>query len=82
MRFYEFKNAILILENIFENNQLLIKKDIDYGYGITIHKSQGSTYNTVFVNGKDINKNLTIIERKRLWYVAMSRASKIVYINL
>lgn len=81
-KFYEFKNKILILENIYEGQELLIKKDIDYGYGITIHKSQGSTYNTVFVNGKDINKNMTDSERKRLWYVALSRASNKAYINL
>lgn len=81
-KFYEFKNSLLVLDNIFEGDYLLIKKDLDYGYGITIHKSQGSTYNTVFVNGKDINKNMTDVERKRLWYVAMSRASKIVYICL
>lgn len=82
-KFYEFKNLILVLENLYnENKTLLVKKDIDYGYGITIHKSQGSTFNTVFVNGKDINKNLTDIERKRLWYVALSRASCKAYIIL
>lgn len=87
-KFYEFKNEILVLDNISTGRTdrwgrpEFIKKDIDYGYGITIHKSQGSTYNTVFVNGKDINKNPNDIERKRLWYVALSRASKIVYINL
>lgn len=81
-KFYEFKNDLLVIDMLFEGNNLLVKKDLDYGYGITIHKSQGSTYNTVFVNGKDINKNMTDVERKRLWYVALSRASKIVYINL
>lgn len=81
-KFYEFKNKVLLLENIFEGDIILAKKDIDYGYGVTIHKSQGSTYNTVFVNGKDINKNPNSLERKRLWYVALSRASNKVYINL
>lgn len=81
-RFYEFKNHLLCLDNIFEDKTLVVKKDLDYGYGITIHKSQGSTYDTVFVNGKDINRNQTESERKRLWYVAMSRTSNLVYINL
>lgn len=80
-KFYEFKNEILVIENLNDQyNNLLVKKDIDYGYGITIHKSQGSTYNTVFVNGKDINKNPNDLERKRLWYVALSRASNKAYI--
>lgn len=87
-KFYEFKNHILVLDHIMTgrkdrwNKDEFVKKDIDYGYGITIHKSQGSTYNTVFVNGKDINNNSNDVERKRLWYVALSRASKIAYINL
>lgn len=81
-KFYEFKNSILLLDTIYEGTKVLIKKDIDYGYGITIHKSQGSTYNTVFVNGKDINKNMTLSERRRLWYVALSRASTKAVINL
>ena len=87
-KFYDFKKKVLVLENIFTgfkdkwNKDEIIKKDIDYGYGITIHKSQGSTYNTVFVNGKDINRNSNELERKRLWYVALSRASHKVYINL
>lgn len=87
-KFHEFKNEILVLDNITTGRKdkwgkdEYVKKDLDYGYGITIHKSQGSTYNTVFVNGKDINKNPNDIERKRLWYVALSRASRMVYINL
>ena len=88
VRFYEFKNRILVIDDILTGAKdkwykpEIIKKHIAYGYGITIHKSQGSTYNTVFVNGKDINKNINDIERKRLWYVALSRASTKVYINL
>lgn len=85
--FYDFRNSYILTENIYEDGngqyrKIDVKKDIDYGYSITIHKSQGSTYNTVFVNGKDINLNKNEIERRRLWYVALSRASNEVYINL
>lgn len=79
--FYEFRNDFTVMETLTEGKALVTKKDMDYGYGITIHKSQGSTYNTVFVNGKDINKNPNNTERRRLWYVALSRASNKVYIN-
>lgn len=34
----------------------IIEKDIDYGYAITAHKSQGSTYKTVFVDEFDFEK--------------------------
>lgn len=92
-KFYPFKDSILVLDEIVYTSQLntkeKIKKDLDYGYGITAHKSQGSTFNTVFVNYKDIAQIVTF-ERddkraaetmmKRLLYVALSRASKKAYI--
>jgi exodeoxyribonuclease-5 len=53
---------------------LLCKKDLDYGYCLTVHKSQGSTYGNVAVNLNNIYKNYTTSERNRLIYVALSRA--------
>ncbi len=85
-QFYIFRDAFVLLEPLtttrYGKNTLVAKKDLDYGYGITIHKSQGSTYNTVFVNGKDINRNTNDAERLKLWYVALSRASREVIINI
>ena len=54
--------------------------DVSYGYSITCHKSQGSTYNTAFVLEDDINMNFDIIERNRIKYTAYTRASKKVYV--
>jgi hypothetical protein len=34
----------------------VIQKDIDYGYCITAHKSQGSTFHTVFIDETDFEK--------------------------
>jgi hypothetical protein len=47
--------AISDSEKIIDRFQL-IEKDIDYGYAITAHKAQGSTYHTVFINEKDFSK--------------------------
>ena len=83
--YFKFKEQHCLLESLFNDEnkkQLIVKKDIDYGYGISIHKSQGSTYDTVFVNGADINRNFREEEKRRLWYVALSRTSNRVYINL
>lgn len=82
--YFEFRNSYILLENLVakDGKTMLDKKDIDYGYGITIHKSQGSTYNTIFVDAKNINLNREETERKKLLYVALSRASNKVYINL
>ena len=31
-----------------------VKKDIDYGYGVTVHKLQGSTIENMFINLRDV----------------------------
>jgi len=50
--------------------------DVRPVYACTTHKSQGSTYGTVFINLTDIGRNHKSDELARLLYVAISRASK------
>lgn len=79
--FFKFKHHHLLLKSIAKNpnipitvrNNLLCKKDLYYGYGCTVHKSQGSTYDNVAINLQNLYKNYDISERARLIYVAMSR---------
>lgn len=69
----------------------VIEKDISYGYAITAHKSQGSTYHTVFMDEQDFNtlrdhwsvrhKATIRTERDQLKYVALSRASMTCYLK-
>lgn len=80
--YYAFRHYFCLLKNLYEGKKVIDKKNIDYGYGITIHKSQGSTFENIIINGKNINKNINEIERRKLWYVALSRASKTAYIIL
>ena len=54
--------------------------DVSFGYAITVHKAQGSTYNTAFVLEDDIDMNIDVVERNRIKYTAYTRASKKVYI--
>lgn len=56
--------------------------DIKYNYAITVHKSQGSTYKRVIINLVDINRNKNLIERKRLLYTAITRASELVVLYI
>lgn len=49
--------------------------DVDFSYACTIHKSQGSTYQDVFI----WNDYETSPERKELLYVAVTRAAKSVH---
>lgn len=51
-------------------------------YSTTIHKSQGSTYHTVYIDLPDLMRNPKRNELLRLLYVAISRAShKIVFLK-
>lgn len=69
----------------------MLNKNIDYGYAVTSHKGQGSTYKYVFVDYENMENpaNKTIIkdngvdyavERQQLKYVGLSRASKIAFV--
>jgi len=56
---------------------------MDFPYAMTVHKSQGSTFDTVFVDTKDLgicaDNNYSLY--LKLLYVAISRASNMVYTN-
>lgn len=72
---------------VFADQYMVVEKDIYYGYALTAHKSQGSTYDSVYVDENDFNKicnkwnyKLRAVEqrfkeRNQLKYVAYTRAS-------
>lgn len=79
--YYEFKKNYLIATNITNSyNKILVDRNLDYGFALTSHKSQGSTYDSVFVDINDIvfDKNGSIYANQddllRRLYVACSRA--------
>lgn len=78
--FYEFKQENMLITDIRNERKLVAGKTLDYGYGVTVHKTQGSTYNHIYVNGIDIDRNPDLTERRKLWYVALSRARHKAYI--
>ena len=61
---------------IKRGKQDYIVKDLDYGYSLTIHKMQGSTYEHVMLLEDNIFENSLIEERNRILYTAMSRPRK------
>lgn len=81
--YFEFKKKYILSTNILNptTGTIMYGRDIDYGFAITSHKSQGSTYNTVFVDVNDMiyDKNgkpyTNRDEMLRRLYVACSRAS-------
>jgi len=73
------------------NIKAFFSKNIDYGYAVTAHKAQGSTYDNVFVDYENMDNpaNNKIIsyngkpygnERNMLRYVGLSRTSKMDYV--
>lgn len=64
--FWEFKDAF---------------HQVRYGYAITAHRAQGSTYETVFVDWRDILLNRNRQEAFRCLYVACSRPKKRLVLN-
>lgn len=81
-KYYDFRRNNMITKSIdsYRNGQPrgsgdVIVKDLDYGYAITGHKSQGSTYSHVFVMENDINDNWVLKERNQIKYVALTRPS-------
>jgi len=53
---------------------------VDYAYSLTIHKSQGSTFQDVFVDIPSMAANRNILERNQLCYVAFTRAAKRLFL--
>jgi exodeoxyribonuclease-5 len=56
--------------------------DVRPAYAMTCHKSQGSTFENVFVDAKDILTNPNKDEALRCLYVAVSRASHNIVVNV
>ena len=52
--------------------------DLKYNHAITVHKSQGSTYQQTIVNIKNLGRTRSKTEREKLLYTAVTRASKLL----
>lgn len=86
--YYRFKETCLLLTDFKRpDGSLLYKRDIDYGFALTSHKSQGSTFDTVFVDVMDIvydrygHPYRDCEEINRRLYVACSRAKNKLYLK-
>jgi ATP-dependent exoDNAse (exonuclease V) alpha subunit len=72
----DYKKRKKMWENFFALKEFFA--DVKYTYASTIHKLQGSTYETVYIDlfGLAGNKHINLDQLYRLVYVAMTRASK------
>jgi len=54
--------------------------DLRHSYAMTVHKSQGSTFDDVFISLNELKRCTHEDEHRRLLYVAVTRASRRVYV--
>ncbi len=81
---YQFKNYCLKIKSnklwkMFYDFKTLYHPDLKYNYAMTIHKSQGSQYNNVFVDIDNIRFCKDIKLSSRLSYTAVSRMREVAY---
>ena len=78
--YYKILSILPPFFNINDKWKPIVQRYWNFGYGITAHKSQGSTYENVYVDVKDILTCRNENEKYNLIYTALSRASKRLYI--
>jgi len=54
--------------------------EVDYGYALTVHKSQGSTYDDVYIEYNNLLANKKDTEKYKLLYTAITRCSNKLHI--
>lgn len=87
--YFSFKESCLLLTNIInsQTGKIEFGRDLDYGFSLTAHKSQGSTFDTSFVDVNDIvydkygNPYTDAEEINRRLYVACSRSRNKLYLK-
>jgi len=74
-KFTNFFGASLV--DAYKNSRIRLQ----FGYAITSHKSQGSTYDVTIIDGDAISKaNWGLADRKRMMYTAITRSSNITMV--
>jgi exodeoxyribonuclease-5 len=79
-RYFEMVESFTTPIDLYVDGRLIRKKSFDYSYAISTHKAQGSTYDSVFVDIRNINSCRDEAVRRQLQYVALSRTKKNVLI--
>lgn len=80
---YKIKDYFTSMNQIIgPDGRIKMIQTFKYGYAMTVHKSQGSTYDNVLVDGDTFNKGFDDTTRQQLKYVAITRAkNKVEYVS-
>lgn len=86
--YFAFKEYCLLMVNIiYPDGKIMISRSLDYGFALTTHKSQGSTFDTALVDVNDIvfdkygQPYADAEEVNRRLYVACSRCKNKLYLK-
>lgn len=58
----QIEQYLFVNDDIKEGGRTLVAKVIDFGYAMTVHKSQGSTFTNVLMDENDISKARNAVE--------------------
>ena len=78
--YFKIMESFASPKDLIYDGRVVKKKTFDYGYAISSHKSQGSSYDNVFIDMKDISICRNLEERRQLQYVSASRTRKDLFI--
>lgn len=79
-KYYSIMGAFATPVPLMFDNRTVKSKTFDYGYAITAHKSQGSSYNKVYIDMDNLKLDKDLMELRQLQYVSLSRTRTDAYI--
>lgn len=81
-RYFALSKSFSTIDYLYFNDRAVVKKSFDLGYCTTVHRSQGSSYNKIYIDVNSIAtcRNKTV--RRQLEYVAFSRTRSDVNIYM
>lgn len=71
--YYDIMKSFATPSNLIFDGRVVKPKTFDYGYAITSHRAQGSSYNKVFVDMRNLLLDKDELELRQLQYVSLSR---------
>ena len=80
--YYDLLHSFATPIDLIFDNRVIVTKSFDYGYAQSIHKSQGSSYDEVFIDWRNTKICKDEEFRRQLQYVALSRTRSNAYILL
>lgn len=79
-QYFHMRDCCAINAPLVYQKRVIKNKTFDYGYAITSHRSQGSSYTSVFIDMDDLLLDRDEAELRQLQYVAMSRTRTDVHL--